>query len=147
MKLNKMEMLKNAFEKGGYKTEIKFDNEKYTLYLVGILTYDEDDYCNFIFDKDFNPFKFNNKTGKYEILKNHWKTERKYYEKIKNSKNNFELLKNTFKMIGYEINVAICDNSFEIQVVNAHVDNDGEIDFYDFDFDENGNPNIITYYL
>lgn len=78
--MNKMEILKNAFEQIGFKTKVEPYYDEYILYIEG--TQDGDgDYYDFTFNKDFEPTLFDWDIQDNILLKD-------YYKKLKKTIDN-----------------------------------------------------------
>lgn len=80
--MNKMEILKNAFEQIGFKTKVEPYYEDYVLYIEG--THDGDGYkYHFTFNQNFEPTLFDWDTQDNILLND-------YYKKIEESVDNEE---------------------------------------------------------
>ena len=76
--MNKMEILKNAFEQIGFKTEVEPCDENYILYIEGTHDGDGNEY-EFTFNQNFEPTLFDWHTQDNILLNDYYKKIEKYY--------------------------------------------------------------------
>lgn len=84
--MNKMEILKNAFEEIGYKTNLSYykKNEIYYLEILGTTDGDGDTY-EFCFNKNYEPVEW---TGGY-TPNGEWLTLEQNYQRLEEEKEDF----------------------------------------------------------
>lgn len=77
--MNNLEILKNAFEQIGCKTQVEKSVEGYNLLWVLGIGVGEGDYSEFTFDENYEPIIYDWDIKKYMLLKDYYKEYKNIY--------------------------------------------------------------------